>query len=149
MTPLCSSRNFTREKVRKCYKYTNRRMAVVKMVRGNQKVWKRKVMKRVWKRYTSFPFAVNYICTHNPFAGVIAFKSSGGVACFAIHRLICHLNLWEQSDKQGVSNGHLNNRFFATVSNGGKLIIDHSHLVTEKQACREKTLRSSSSAAAA
>ncbi|CAH0383725.1 unnamed protein product, partial [Bemisia tabaci] len=35
------------------------------------------------------------------------------VACFAINRLICHLNVWKRIDIEGVRSLHLNNRFFA------------------------------------
>ncbi|CAH0390304.1 unnamed protein product, partial [Bemisia tabaci] len=45
-----------------------------------------------------------------------------GVACFAIYRLLCHLNLWKRIDKQGVRREHLNNRFFTTGISG--IIID-------------------------
>ncbi|CAH0393442.1 unnamed protein product, partial [Bemisia tabaci] len=41
-----------------------------------------------------------------------------GVACFAIYRLICHLNLWKRIDEQGVRSEHLNNRFFTISVNG-------------------------------
>ena len=52
------------------------------------------------------------------------------VACFAIYRLICHLNLWKRIDKQGARNEHLNDRFFITDSNGDISIIDHPRLAS-------------------
>ena len=44
-------------------------------------------------------------------------ESASGVACFAIHRLIGHLNPWKSINEQGVSSEHLNNRLFTTASN--------------------------------
>ena len=41
-----------------------------------------------------------------------------GVACFAIYRLLCHLNLWKRIDKQGVRSEHLDNRLFTIGLNG-------------------------------
>ncbi|CAH0380732.1 unnamed protein product, partial [Bemisia tabaci] len=41
-----------------------------------------------------------------------------GVACFAMYRLLCHLNLSKRMDEQGVRSEHLNNRFFTIGLNG-------------------------------
>ena len=51
-----------------------------------------------------------------------------GVECFAIYRLICHLNLRKWIDKQGIGNENLNHRIFTIVSNGEMSIIDQYRL---------------------
>ena len=64
--------------------------------------------------------------------------NSSSVACFAINRLMCHLNLLKRIDKQGARNEHLNNRFFTTASNGKISMVDHSYLATDQHSISRK-----------
>ena len=62
---------------------------------------------------------------------IVETTPSSSVACFAIHRWICRLNLCKRIDKWSVCNEHLNNRFFTTASNGEISIIEHSCFATD------------------
>ncbi|CAH0389914.1 unnamed protein product [Bemisia tabaci] len=62
--------------------------------------------------------------TRDSFASSASSENKAGVACFAIYRLLCHLNLWKRIDKQGVRSEHLNNRFFTICLNS--ITIDTS-----------------------
>ena len=55
-----------------------------------------------------------------------------GVACFAMYRLICHLNLWKRIDYQGARNEHLNNRFFTIASNEEISMYIEAHHATAR-----------------